>query len=109
MKCNICCGLEVNQQSLIYILGVILSGNSFSPWNQQDAIEISLKVREELGCVTESVHTTMECLRSKSVQELLRSFGRNIKVSKNLLIPFKKLRDFGNFNILPSDDVQINK
>lgn len=57
-----------------------MSGNSFPPWNHENTIELTLKVTAELGCLGTTSRKSLECLRSKSVQELLRAFGRHSKV-----------------------------
>lgn len=57
-----------------------MSGNSFPPWNNLNPIEITQNIRSDLGCMTPTVQSALECLRSKSVQELLHAFGRHSKV-----------------------------
>lgn len=71
---------NLSKYNLFIIPVVIMSGNSFSPWNQQDPIEISLKIRSDLGCVTNSIHSSVECLQMKSVQDILKAYKRNSKV-----------------------------
>lgn len=59
-----------------------MSGNSFFPWNDKDAIKMSMNIRAELGCSGTTTRAALDCLRAKSVQELLHAFGRHSKVSK---------------------------
>lgn len=65
--------------------GVIMSGNGYAPWNKDDPIEVSLKVRSDLGCVTNSMRSSVQCMRSKNVQELLRTYRRHSKVGCDFL------------------------
>lgn len=57
-----------------------MSGSSFPPWTNLNAIEITQNIRSDLGCMTPTVRSALECLRSKSVKELLHSFGRHSEV-----------------------------
>nr|CAD7201584.1 unnamed protein product [Timema douglasi] len=54
---------------------IVMSGSVLSPWSRvEDPSKCSRAIARSLGCLAETSRTILQCLRSKSVEELLHSF-----------------------------------
>lgn len=58
-----------------------MSGSAVAPWYSKDPIAISNKLVNDIGCLMPSTQASLDCLRTKSVQEILRYFDRQTEVS----------------------------
>ncbi|CAG2066029.1 unnamed protein product, partial [Timema podura] len=59
---------------------IVMSGSVFSPWSRvEDPSKCSRAIARSLGCLAETSRAILQCLRSKSVEELLRAFEMQYK------------------------------
>nr|CAD7407532.1 unnamed protein product [Timema cristinae] len=59
---------------------IVMSGSVLSPWSRvEDPSKSSRAIARSLGCLAETSRTILQCLRSKSVEELLRAFEMQYK------------------------------
>lgn len=59
---------------------IIMSGSATAPWYTKDPILISNKLINDLGCSMPSTLASLDCIKTKSVQEILRHFDRQTEV-----------------------------
>nr|CAD7578216.1 unnamed protein product [Timema californicum] len=60
---------------------IVMSGSVLSPWSRvEDPSKCSRAIARSLGCLAETSRTILQCLRSKSVEELLRAFEMQYKI-----------------------------
>lgn len=64
----------------LFTNAVIMSGSVKSPAYPIDPIPKTKKLIQDLGCTMSSVQSSLECLRSKSVEEILSQFYRQTQV-----------------------------
>ncbi|GLV45126.1 uncharacterized protein CBL_14301 [Carabus blaptoides fortunei] len=64
----------------LFTNGIIMSGSVKSPSYPHNPIPMTKKLIQDLGCTMSSVQSSLECLRTKSVEEILSQFYRQTQV-----------------------------
>ncbi|XP_014255965.1 cholinesterase 1-like isoform X2 [Cimex lectularius] len=54
---------------------ILMSGNVFSPWSKSNnPSNASKEIAKSLGCFSKKVHSMLNCLQSKSAEEILKAY-----------------------------------